>query len=255
LPVIDDNRTVVGLHVWNALQTPASRPNVMIVMAGGKGMRLRPHTESCPKPLLPVGGKPMLEHIIERAKSDGFRTFVIAVNYLGHMIEDYFGDGGKWGVSISYLREETPLGTGGALSLLSPRPAAPIIVTNGDVLTDIRYSEVIEFHQRHEAAATMAVRSHEWQHPFGVVRARGVDIVGFEEKPIYRSHVNAGIYAIEPRALELLNAGERCDMPTLFERLQEASERTIVYPMHEPWLDVGRQDDLEKARDIYNVIP
>lgn len=254
LPVVDEQRRVTGLHVWSQLQATETRQNLMIIMAGGKGVRLRPHTESCPKPLLLVGGKPMLEHIIEHARNDGFRHFVIAVHYLGHMIEEYFGDGQRWGVSIDYLREERPLGTGGALSLLSSRPSLPIIVSNGDVLTDVRYGEILDFHQRHDAAATMAVRSHEWQHPFGVVKVEGVDVVGFEEKPVYRSHINAGIYALEPRALALLEAGEMCDMPTLFERIQAQSQRTIVYPMHEPWLDVGRPDDLDQARSSYAVV-
>jgi dTDP-glucose pyrophosphorylase len=248
LPVTDADRRVVGLQVWDLLQASEARPNTVVIMAGGKGMRLRPHTENCPKPLLPVGGKPILEHIIERARDDGFEHFVLAIHYLGHMIEEYFGDGSRWGVSITYLREEQPLGTGGALSLLAPHPSTPLLVTNGDVLADIRYGEVLDFHLRHTAAATMAVRSHEWQHPFGVVETQGVDIVSFKEKPVYRSHVNAGIYIIEPHALTLLNEGEHCDMPTLFERLQSGSERIIVYPMHEPWLDVGRPADLEQAR-------
>jgi NDP-sugar pyrophosphorylase family protein len=134
------------------------------------------------------------------------------------------------------------------MSLLAAKPELPFIVSNGDVLTDIRYSELLEFHCRHRAAATMAVRLHEWQHPFGVVRTEGVDIVGFEEKPVARSHVNAGIYALEPTALDALEPGKQCDMPVLFSRLQDRSLRTIVYPMHEPWLDVGREADLERAR-------
>lgn len=250
LPIVDEGRRVVGLYVWDELQaSPSARPNTMVVMAGGKGTRLRPHTENCPKPLLPVGGKPMLEHIIQRASGEGFRHFVLAIHYLGHMIEEYFGDGSRWNVRIDYLRENAPLGTGGALSLLSPRPEHPFLVTNGDVLTDVRYSEILDFHERQGAAATMAVRSHEWQHPFGVVKTRGMEIIGFEEKPIYRSHVNAGIYVIEPRALDALETHQHCDMPTLFERLQAGSDRTIVYPMHEPWLDVGRPADLEQARN------
>jgi NDP-sugar pyrophosphorylase family protein len=123
-------------------------------------------------------------------------------------------------------------------------------VTNGDVLTDIRYSELLDFHCLHSASATMAVRLHEWQHPFGVVRTKGVDIIGFEEKPITRSHINAGVYVLEPAVLELLKYSEHCDMPTLFARLQEDESRTIVYPMHEPWLDVGRPDDLASARNL-----
>lgn len=248
LPVVDENRHVVGLHLWDELMVPGRRSNLMVIMAGGQGTRLRPHTENCPKPLLPVRGKPMLEHIIQRARAEGFGRFVLAIHYLGHMIEEYFGDGSRWQVRIDYLREESPLGTAGAIGLLNPRPEAPFLVSNGDVLTDIHYGELLDFHTRHGAAATMAVRLHEWQHPFGVVRTKGVDIVGFEEKPVARSHINAGIYVLEPIALDALSAGEPCDMPTLFSRLQERTARTIVYPMHEPWLDVGREDDLKRAQ-------
>jgi dTDP-glucose pyrophosphorylase len=247
IPVVNEHHHVVGLHLWDQIATPPVRPNVMVIMAGGMGTRLRPYTENCPKPLLPVAGKPMLEHIIVRAKLEGFSHFVLAIHYLGHMIEDYFGTGERLGVRIEYLREDTPLGTAGALGLLSPRPDAAFVVTNGDVITDIRYGEVLDFHLRHEAAATMAVRLHEWQHPFGVVQMEGVEIVGFEEKPVARSHINAGVYALDPSALSVLDAEERCDMPTLFGRLQATSRRTVAYPMHEPWLDVGRPDDLAFA--------
>ncbi len=250
LPVVDERRRVVGLRVWHELQAPSQRPNLMVIMAGGRGTRLRPHTEDCPKPLLPVSGKPMLEHIVERAKADGFRRFVMAINYLGDMIEQYFADGGRWQVQISYLREQSPLGTAGAITLLEPRPQLPFVVSNGDVLTDIHYGELLEFHCRHEAVATMAVRQHEWQHPFGVVRTSGIEIVGFDEKPVARTHINAGIYVLEPGCLDALEVGEHCDMPTLFARLQERGSRTIAYPMHEPWLDVGRHDDLERAYSL-----
>lgn len=247
IPVVDERRKLVGLHLWDEINATPSRSNSMVIMAGGMGTRLRPHTENCPKPLLPVAGKPMLEHIIERAKLEGFHHFVLAVHYLGHMIEEYFGDGARWQVKIDYLREQSPLGTAGALGLLQPRPSEPFVVTNGDVLTDVRYSELLEFHLRHDAAATMAVRVHEWQHPFGVVQTRGVDIVGFEEKPIARTHINAGVYVLDPRALNELGVNEHCDMPTLFERLQVKGRRTVAYPMHEPWLDVGRPLDYEHA--------
>lgn len=247
LPVVDGERRVVGLHLWDEILTPSSRVNPMVIMAGGRGTRLRPHTENCPKPMLEVGGKPMLEHIIERAKSNGFVNFVLAIHYLGNMIEDHFDDGRRWGVKIEYLREENPLGTAGALSLMRKRPEMPFIVTNGDVMTDVHYGEILEFHARHQAVATMAVRQHELQNPFGVVKTRGVDIAGFEEKPIYRSHINAGIYVLSPETLGVLELGEYCDMPTLFTRVRDNKGRTIVYPMHEPWLDVGRPDDLENA--------
>ena len=248
LPVVDDERHAVGLHLLDELIIPSVRSNAMVIMAGGKGTRLRPHTENCPKPLLNVGGKPILEHIIERAKSQGFHHFVIAVYYLGDMVKDYFGDGSNWNVKIDYLNEKSPLGTAGALGLLNPNPNESFLVTNGDVLTDINYGELLDFHCLHQAAATMAVQLHEWQHPFGVVCIDGVDIIGFEEKPISRSHINAGVYVLEPETLNNIEIDEHCDMPTLFSRMQERNERTIVYPMHEPWLDVGRPDDLERAQ-------
>ena len=254
IPVVDEHRHVVGLHLWDEITTPPTRSNLMVIMVGGMGTRLRPHTESCPKPLLPIAGKPMLEHIIERAKLEGFSHFVLAIHYLGHMIEEQFGNGERLQVRIDYLREQSPLGTAGALGLLNPRPDAPFVVTNGDVITDIRYGELLDFHIRHEAAATMAVRVHEWQHPFGVVQTQGVEIVGFEEKPVARSHINAGVYALDPDALSVLSADAHCDMPTLFERLQAKAKRTVAYPMHEPWLDVGRPVDLVAANSQGNNI-
>lgn len=247
LPVVDASRKVVGLHLLNELLAPSRRPNLMVIMAGGQGTRLRPHTEKCPKPLLPVAGKPMLEHIIERAKAEGFEQFIVSLHYLGEMIVDHFGDGSKWQVEIEYVRESSPLGTAGAVSLIDPRPDRPFLLSNGDVLTDIRYGELLDFHLRQQAAATMAVRLHEWQHPFGVVKTDGVDIVGFEEKPIARTHINAGIYVFQPEAVDVLNANEPCDIPTMFARLRERGSRTIVYPMHEPWLDIGRAADYRAA--------
>lgn len=249
IPVVNEQHHVVGLHLWDEITTPPTRSNLMVIMAGGMGTRLRPHTENCPKPLLPIAGKPMMEHIIDRAKLEGFNHFVLAIHYLGHMIEAHFGNGEHLGVKIDYLREDSPLGTAGALGLLSPLPNAPFVVTNGDVITDIRYGELLDFHTRHGATATMAVRVFEWQHPFGVVQTQGVEIVGFEEKPIARSHINAGVYALDPSALSVLTADEHCDMPTLFERLQTQGKLTVAYPMHEPWLDVGRPDDLKQANN------
>jgi dTDP-glucose pyrophosphorylase len=250
IPVVDEQQHVVGLHLWDEITTPPTRSNLMVIMAGGMGTRLLPHTKNCPKPLLPVTGKPMLEHIIDRAKLEGFNHFVLAIHYLGHMIEEHFGNGERLGVQIDYLREETPLGTAGALGLLNQLPNAPFVVTNGDVITDIHYGELLDFHTRHAATATMAVRLHEWQHPFGVVQTQGIEIVGFEEKPIARSHINAGVYVLNPAALSVLTADAHCDMPTLFERLQAKAQCTVAYPMHEPWLDVGRPDDLLAANKI-----
>jgi dTDP-glucose pyrophosphorylase len=252
LPVVNENREIVDLYLLRDLLKPATRTNTMVIMAGGEGSRLRPHTENCPKPLLPICGKPILEHIIDRAKKDGISHFIFAVHYLGHMIEEHFGNGENWNIKIDYLYEETPLGTAGALSLLIPRPSSAFLVTNGDVLTDIRYGEIIDFHARFKAAATMAVRLHEWQHPYGVVHTRGMDIIGFNEKPVYRTHVNAGVYVLDPLMLNLLKTNQYCEMPSLFERIQKEGKRTVAYPMHEPWIDVGRQSDFERAEEYVN---
>ncbi len=247
IPAIDELGHIVDLYLWDEIAKIPLRENLMLIMAGGKGTRMLPHTENCPKPLLPVAGKPMLEHIIERAKLDGFRHFVLAIHYLGHMIEESFGDGERLGVHIDYLREKSPLGTAGALGLLNTKPELPFVVTNGDVITDISYGEMLDFHLRHNSVATMAVRSYEWQHPFGVVRIDGNAIVGFEEKPIIKTHINAGVYVLDSSVLNLLESGVPCDMPTLFGLVQAQAKKTVAYPMHEPWLDVGSPDDLSRA--------
>lgn len=247
VPVVDAKHCVLGLHLWDEEAPQDARANSMVIMAGGFGQRMRPHTENCPKPMLKVAGKPILQHIIERARGEGFLHFVLAIQYLGHMIEDYFGNGERFQVRIDYIREPRPLGTAGALGLLKPEPSVPFIVTNGDVMSDVRYGELLDFHVRHKALATMAVRLHEWQHPFGVVQTKGVDIVGLEEKPISRTHINAGIYVLGQEALQHIGRDTYIDMPTLFEQLHAEGKRTVAYPMHEPWLDVGRPDDLTRA--------
>ena len=249
IPIVDDANQVVGLQLYDEIIMPAERSNLMIIMAGGRGSRLYPQTENCPKPLLPIAGRPILEHIITQAKAEGFKHFVIAIHYLGYMIEEYFGNGQKMGVEIEYLREEKPLGTAGALSLLEKLPNIPIVVTNGDVITDIRYGEILNFHDEQDAVATMAVRSHEWQNPFGVVQTQGVEIISYDEKPTYRSNVNAGVYVLDPSLLRFIPKSQPFDMPALFEIAGKNFERTVAYPVHEQWLDVGRPKDLQQAEN------
>jgi dTDP-glucose pyrophosphorylase len=247
VPIVDKNMHVIGLHLWDEINSPLVRTNIMLIMAGGKGTRLHPLTENCPKPLLPVAGKPILEHIIERAKVEGFSHFILAIHHLGHMIEEYFGNGETFGVKIEYLREESPLGTAGAMTLLDPLPTTPFVVTNGDVLTDIRYGELLDFHIQQNATATMAVRVHEWQNPFGVVETQGIEISGYEEKPISRYYINAGVYVIEPTTISIMSKSTPLDMPTFFKSIKEQEMRTVAYPIHERWLDVGRPEDLLNA--------
>jgi len=251
IPIVDAEKGLHGLYLWDEVSHPPIRKNWMVIMAGGFGTRLYPHTEDCPKPMVLVGNKPMLEHIIDRARAEGFHQFIIAIHYLGHQIEDYFGDGERFGINIEYIRETSPLGTAGALSLIGEVPDVPIVVTNGDVITSIKYGDFLDFHVRTKAIATMAIRLHEWQNPYGVVNVNGTDIVGFEEKPISRSYINAGIYALSSEALALLPENTTCDMPSLFMALKNESKSIAAYPIHESWMDIGRPSDLVIANDLY----
>lgn len=249
IPVVEDSGVLIGLYCWDEIKKITSIDNVVFIMAGGLGSRLLPLTENCPKPLIKVNGTPMLELIINRAKLEGFRNFIISVNYLGSMIEEYFGDGSRWGIGITYVRENTPLGTAGSLSLIQEELDAPFIVTNGDLLTNVSYRSMLRFHDVHNAVATMAVRQYELQNQFGVVKIDGLQITGFEEKPIYQSYINAGVYVLSPAILKGMDAGVRLDMPELFGHIRNKGLNTIVYPMHEYWLDVGYPADLIRANE------
>ncbi|CAN2170718.1 GCD1 Nucleoside-diphosphate-sugar pyrophosphorylase involved in lipopolysaccharide biosynthesis/translation initiation factor 2B, gamma/epsilon subunits (eIF-2Bgamma/eIF-2Bepsilon) [Candidatus Nanopelagicaceae bacterium] len=247
VPIIDEHGILVGLHLWDESETLLTRPNAMVIMAGGRGTRLLPHTIETPKPMLQVGGKPILEHIIKRARNQGISRIIISLNYLGEVIENYFQDGSNFGVSITYIREINPLGTAGALSLCMDEFNEPILVTNGDVLTDISYTSIIDFHITNQARATMAIRQYELQNPYGVVTISGDSISGYVEKPISKSFINAGVYVVDPVCLSELEYGAYCDMPTLFSILREKKHRVIAFPIHEPWLDIGRPVDLQDA--------
>lgn len=254
VPVLDESGRVVDLEVMDDFLEPEERGNVAVLMVGGLGTRLRPLTNEVPKPLVEVGGKPLLETILERLRNHGFRRFYFSVNYKSQMIEDHFGDGGSWDADITYLREEKRLGTAGSLSLLPDRPGDPFLVMNGDVLTKLDFSQLLEYHMRHEAAATMCVRDYDMQVPYGVIRTEEHRIVDIEEKPIQRFYVNAGIYLLEPRTLDHLLPGEVLDMPDLFRRLQGEGASTAVFPLREYWTDVGRLKDLKEANECYDEV-
>lgn len=247
IPIVDRNNFVIGLHLWDDISVQAKYSNIMVIMAGGKGSRLHPQTENRPKPMLLVAGIPILEHIIKRARSQGFNHFIIAINYLGQIIEDYFKDGHKFGVKIEYLHEDIPLGTAGALSLLSHKPERAFIVTNGDVITDINYSDFLEYHTVQNAAATVAVHTHEFQIPYGVVQINGLEVESYEEKPIVSSLINAGVYALDPDILDFITEPRFRDMPELLDISRDLKKKVIVYPLHESWIDIGRPIDLEIA--------
>lgn len=249
IPILLENGRLVGVHFWDELEQTKVRENLFIIMAGGVGRRLLPHTANTPKPMVPVQGKPILEHIIQRAKRDGFQNFVITVHHLSEVIENYFSNGESLGVSISYIRETSPLGTAGSLSSIDPTHSLPFVVTNGDVLTDINYSDLLDYHIRNHAEATMAVREHTWQNPFGVVLLQGSEVTQYEEKPVLTSLINSGVYALNPNILQLLSKSEYLDMSTLLKRVLESNQKLIAYPLYEKWIDVGSPQDLEAARD------
>jgi len=246
-PLLDGSGRVVGLYPDAAIATKA-RDNLVVIMAGGRGVRLAPLTRTCPKPMLKVAGRPLLESIIERMRDQGFSRFRLAVNYLAEVITDHFGDGSGMGVEIDYLREDHPRGTAGALSLLREPLTAPIVVLNGDVLTRLAFGDLIDFHQEHGAVATLCVREHQFQAPHGVAEIDGVRLTSLREKPTFRWQANAGIYCLDGSLLSRIPADGPYDMPELLSGLTGTGDRVCAYPMHEYWLDIGRPPDFESAQ-------
>ena len=253
IPVLDEQGRVAELLLLQELLNPEQLSNAVVIMAGGKGTRLRPYTEDCPKPMLAVDDQPMLEILLEQCIASGFRTFYFSVNYLKEKIINHFEDGARWGVSIQYLVENEPLGTAGSLQLLPDSLKEPFLVLNGDVLTRLDPFQLLQFHAEHDAKATLCVREHELTVPFGVVRTKGVELASFVEKPTYRNQVNAGIYVINPVLLPLLPPHQFTDMPSLLIAAQEAGHMVAVCPIHEYWLDVGRPEALLKAHREWPV--
>ncbi len=251
LPILDKRGCVIELAEYRIPSEP-SRSTPVVIMAGGLGTRLRPLTENIPKPLVPVGPKPVLETIIENFASQGFENIHLCLNYKGHMIRDYFGDGAQLGVQIAYITEDRRLGTAGALSLLSETPDQPIIVMNGDLLTKVDFVRLLEFHNRQGFVATMAMREYSHQIPYGVLRiGDGYRIEQLREKPVERHYVNAGIYVLSPEALQLVPGQKFYDMPTLFERLMDMQRPVGSFPLRDYWVDIGRIEDLERASEEF----
>ncbi|NMH65596.1 nucleotidyltransferase family protein [Shewanella salipaludis] len=256
VPLLDDENKVVGLETLNG---PLRRPkyqNPVFLMAGGFGTRLRPLTDTCPKPMLKIGNKPILETVIRSFIKAGFVNFYVSTHYMPEQIRAFFGDGADLGVNISYVHEEFPLGTGGALGLL-PRDlpeGLPLIMMNGDVLTKVDFQRLLEFHVRNNADATMCVREYDYQIPYGVINGEGNKIISMVEKPIQRFFINAGIYVVSPRVIQSVPENHRIDMPTLLEQHMHKREKVLMFPIHEYWLDIGRMDDFNRAQsDILSL--
>lgn len=241
---------VVGVETLKQVLQPKKRDNPIFIMAGGFGTRLRPLTDNCPKPMLRVGDKPMLEHLINQFRVLGFHDFYVSTHYMPEVIQDYFGDGSQWDVRITYVYEDTPLGTGGALGLL-PRdlPELPLIMMNGDVLTKINFDELLDHHESNGLDATMCVRELEYKISYGVVESDEGFITNMVEKPTYRYHINTGIYVLSPECVFSVQPNTRIDLPTLLKQRMDMNKKVGIYTTHEYWLDIGQMTDYQKAQE------
>lgn len=254
VPIVDFAGRVVDLVTVESLLQPKPQDMPVVLMAGGMGLRLRPLTDTVPTPMLEVGGKPILETIVRRLAAAGFANFHISVNYRAEVIQRHFGDGSAFGVSVRYIEENEPLGTAGPLGLLPRDLDKPVLVMNGDVLTKVDPARMVAFHGQNRSGATMGVREHEMQVPYGVVDMENYRIVGLREKPVERYYINAGIYILGPEARALIPAGNASDMPALFEACQAAGVRTLAFPIRDYWVDIGQPDDYRRANDEFASI-
>jgi dTDP-glucose pyrophosphorylase len=248
IPIVDEDGRLVGLHLLREILGATLRPNWAVVMAGGRGERLRPITDSIPKPMIKVAGRPILERIVLHLVGFGIRRIFLSVNYMADMIESHFKDGADLGCNIVYVKEEKPLGTGGALSLLPERPEHPVLMLNGDLLTQFNVGNMLDFHADGGFMATVGV--HEYVHtvPYGVVERQGDRIVGIREKPTQTWLANAGIYVFEPVLVERVPQDTYFPLPTLVEECLDHGEVVGAFPIKEDWIDVGHPKELRRAR-------
>jgi len=248
IPVLDNNGKVVDLMMLDDLIPTQDLSLQAVIMAGGLGTRLRPLTDDLPKPMLPVGGKPLIELLIEQLRQVGIRHVNIATHYKPEKISDHFGDGSSFGVELNYVNEHTPLGTGGALGLIEA-PTEPMLVINGDILTKVDFRAMLAYHQEHSAVMTVAVKQYDLKVPYGVIECEGVRVCTLKEKPQIHFLVNAGVYLLEPKVYEFIPNGEHFNMTDLVQWLLETNQIVASFPIIEYWLDIGQPADYEKAQD------
>lgn len=255
LPVVAPDGRVVGLETLHDVLRKRHRDNPVFLIAGGFGTRLHPLTQECPKPLLKVGDKAILELIIERFIEAGFHRFYISTHFMPDMIKKHFGNGSHWGVNISYVHEERPLGTGGSLGLLPHDEInMPIFMMNSDLLTSLNFQNLLDFHQEHHGIATVCVREYEHRIPFGVLKFQDHRITSIVEKPVHRSFINAGIYLLSPEFARSVAPGVHIDMPDLLQHHIDKGNTVNMFPIHEYWLDIGRMDDFKKAQEDASLL-
>jgi dTDP-glucose pyrophosphorylase len=248
VPLLDEDGRVVEMALLEEMLPEQAAPLQAVIMAGGEGIRLRPLTEDTPKPLLPVGDRPLMELLIEQLRNSGIQQINVSTRYLSDKIKEHFGDGASLGVELNYVTEDRPLGTAGALGLMN-KPDSPLLVINGDILTRLDFRSMLAFHRKHKAELTVAVRQYDLQVPYGVVECDGPLISEVREKPVYRFFVNAGIYLLEPSVIGCIPNGERYDMTDLIQQLLTEGRTVANFPIMEYWLDIGQYADYEKAQD------
>jgi dTDP-glucose pyrophosphorylase len=252
IPILNDDGRVVDLVMLDDLVPADKLPLQAVIMAGGFGTRLRPLTVDLPKPMLMVGGKPLMERLIAQLKQAGIRQVNLTTHYKSKKIIEYFGDGSAFGVEINYVNEEHPLGTGGALGLM-PTPSQPLLVINGDILTQVDFRAMHEFHQEQKAELTVAVRRYEMQVPYGVLECDGARVRRLQEKPKVDFLVNAGIYLLEPSVYQFIPQNTSFNMTDLIQWLLDAERTVISFPVHEYWIDIGQHADYTQAQgDVKN---
>ena len=254
IPLVDELGKLVGIEDIEDIIKPVGKTNRVILMVGGLGTRLRPLTQDTPKPMLKVGNKPILQTIVEKIAEYGFVNITMCVNFNASIIRDYFGDGKEFGVNIDYVLEQKRMGTAGALSLLKERPSEPFFVMNGDLLTNVNFEHIFNYHTLHKATATMCVREYDYEVPYGVVKMNDNKITAIAEKPVQKFFVSAGIYMLSPEILDLIPQDEFYDMPTLFEKAIAQDKNVISFPIHEYWIDIGRLEEYQKANEEYAKI-
>lgn len=247
IPLVDEAGGVADISFLNELVKEYELPLRALVMAGGYGSRLRPLTEELPKPMLPVGSKPLLELIVEQLKQAGIRQVNLATHYKGEVIAEHFKNGEAFGVDIRYVKEDQPLGTAGALGLLE-EVDEPLLVINGDILTRVDFRALLTFHREHKADLTVCVRQYEFSVPYGVIDTDGVNVKGISEKPVVRQFINAGIYLLSPQVRRLIPNGQPYDIPDLIEQLVKEERAVVCFPIREYWLDIGKVDQYNQAK-------
>lgn len=255
IPIVDEQGRVVGVETLRDLISLKQHDNQIVIMAGGLGSRLSPLTQDTPKPMLKVGAKPLLETIIERFTGQGFKNFLLSVNYKAEVIKEYFGDGRGWDAKVGYIEETEPLGTAGCLTLLESHPRHPFFLMNGDILTSIDFEKMLDFHLQHAGKVTVAVRRQEIVIPYGVIEIDGHSVASITEKPAHRVYINAGIYILDPEIVDLVPRGRRVDMTDLLQMLLDMKVPVNVFPIREYWIDIGHADDLKRAEvDYWRVV-